>query len=63
MIRLEGYDRVLGLFETPGEAARARDAEMVRLGLADIARMNEGLDTATAPDETPAAHDVGGDRS
>jgi hypothetical protein len=63
MIRLEGYDRVLGLFETPGEAARARDAEMVRLGLADIARMNEGLDAATAPDETPVAHDVGGDRS
>ena len=43
-IRLGGYDRVIGLFETPEEAARARDAEMVRLGLADIARLNEGPD-------------------
>jgi hypothetical protein len=57
MIRLDGYDRVLGLFETPVEAARARDAEMVRLGLADIARMNEELDAATAPDEAMVAYD------
>jgi hypothetical protein len=56
-IRLGGDDRVIGLFETPVEAARARDAEMVRLGLVDIARMNEGLGAATA------AHDVGGERS
>jgi hypothetical protein len=54
---------VIGLFETPVEAARARDAEIVRLGLAAIARMNEGLDAATALDEAPVAHDVGGDRS
>ena len=62
-IRLGGDDRVIGLFETPVEAARARDAEMVRLGLADIARMNEGLGAAGAPDEAPVAHDVGGERS
>ena len=62
-IRLDGDDRVLGLFETPVEAARARDAEMGRLGLADIVRMNAGLEAATVPDETPVAHDVGGDRS
>jgi hypothetical protein len=62
-IRLGGNDRVIGLFETPVEAARARDAEIVRLGLADIARMNEGLDAATAPDEAPAAHNVRGERS
>jgi hypothetical protein len=62
-IRLGGDHRVIGLFETPVEAARARDAEMVRLGLADIARMNEGLGAAAAPDEAPVAHNVGGERS
>lgn len=56
MIRLEGYDRVIGLFETPVEAARARDAEIVRLGLADIARMNEGPGETTVPDGPPVVH-------
>jgi hypothetical protein len=53
MIRLDGYDRVIGLFETPVEAARARDAEIVRLGLADIARMNDGPGETTVPDGPP----------
>lgn len=40
MIRLAGFDRVLGLYDTPEAAARARDAEIRRLGLHDLARLN-----------------------
>jgi hypothetical protein len=40
VVRLAGYDRVIGLYDTPEEAARARDAEIRRLGLHDLARLN-----------------------
>jgi hypothetical protein len=40
-LHLGGQDRVLGLYETPEEAAQARDAELCRLGLQDIARLNQ----------------------
>jgi hypothetical protein len=39
-IQLDGHDRVLGLYDTPEEAARARDEEIIRLGLQHIARLN-----------------------
>jgi hypothetical protein len=35
-----GYYRVLGLYDTPEEAAQARDAAIIRLGLQDIAQLN-----------------------
>ena len=40
-IRLDGYDRVIGLYDTPAAAAQARDAEIRRLGLEGIARLND----------------------
>jgi hypothetical protein len=40
VVRLAGYDRVIGLYDTPEAAARARDAEIRRLGLHDLARLN-----------------------
>ena len=40
VVRLTGYDRVIGLYDTPEAAARARDAEIRRLGLHDLARLN-----------------------
>jgi hypothetical protein len=40
MVRLAGYDRVIGLYDTPEAAARARDAAIIHLGLQDIARLN-----------------------
>lgn len=40
VVRLNGYDRVIGLYDTPEEAARARDVEIRRLGLQGIARLN-----------------------
>jgi hypothetical protein len=40
VVRLAGYDRVIGLYDTPEAAAQARDAEIKRLGLQDIAQLN-----------------------
>jgi hypothetical protein len=40
VVRLAGYDRVIGLYDTPEAAARARDEEIKRLGLQDLARLN-----------------------
>jgi hypothetical protein len=40
LVRLAAYDRVIGLYDTPEDAARARDAEIRRLGLHDLARFN-----------------------
>jgi hypothetical protein len=40
VVRLDGYDRVIGLYDTPEDAARARDAEIKRLGLHNLARFN-----------------------
>jgi hypothetical protein len=31
----------LGLYDTPEEAAQARDAAIIRLGLQDIARLSD----------------------
>jgi hypothetical protein len=39
-LSIGGHYRVLGLYDTPGEAAQARDAAIIRLGLQDIARLN-----------------------
>jgi hypothetical protein len=39
-IKLDGYERILGLYDTPEAAARGRDAEIIRLGLQDLARLN-----------------------
>ena len=39
-IKLDGCARLLGVYDTPEAAARARDAEIIRLGLQDLARLN-----------------------
>jgi hypothetical protein len=39
-LKIGGQERVLGLYETPEAAAQARDAELIRLGLQDIARLS-----------------------
>ena len=39
-LSIGGHYRVLGLYDTPEEAAQARDAAIIRLGLQDIARLN-----------------------
>lgn len=46
-IKISGQERILGLYDTPEAAARARDAELRRLGLHDIAR----LQTESMPTE------------
>jgi hypothetical protein len=39
-LSIGGHYRVLGLFDTPEEAVQARDEAIIRLGLPDIARLN-----------------------
>jgi hypothetical protein len=39
-LSIGGHYRVLGLYDTPEEAAQARDAAIIHLGLQDIARLN-----------------------
>jgi hypothetical protein len=41
ILSIGGHYRVLGLYDTPEEAAQARDAAIIRLGLQDIARLND----------------------
>jgi hypothetical protein len=51
-LKLGGQERVLGLYETPAAAARARDVELRRLGLHDLARLQaacEGSDARQTP--------------
>jgi hypothetical protein len=38
-LKLGGQERVLGFYDTPEEAAQAREAELRRLGLHDLARL------------------------
>ena len=40
-LSIGGHYRVLGLYNTPEEAAQARDEAIIRLGLQDIARLND----------------------
>ncbi len=40
-LSIGGHYRVLGLYDTPEEATQARDAAIIRLGLQDIARLND----------------------
>jgi len=39
-LSIGGHYRVLGLYDTPEEAAQARDAAIIGLGLQDIAPLN-----------------------
>ncbi len=39
-LKLGGQERVLGLYDTPEEAAQAREAELRRLDLHDLARLH-----------------------
>jgi len=39
-LSIGGHYRILGLYDTPEEAAQARDAVIIHLGLQDIARLN-----------------------
>jgi hypothetical protein len=39
-LSIGGYYRILGVYDTPEEAAQARDAAIIRLGLQDIAPLN-----------------------
>jgi len=39
-LSLDGHYRVLGLYDTPEEAAQARDTAIIHLGLQDIAYLN-----------------------
>jgi hypothetical protein len=39
-LSIGGHYRLLGLYNTPEEAAQARDAAIIRLGLQDIAQLN-----------------------
>jgi hypothetical protein len=39
-LSIGGHYRVLGLYDTPEEAAQARDAAIIHLGLQDIAQLN-----------------------
>ena len=39
-LSLGGHYRVLGLYGTPEEAVQARDTAIIRLGLQDIAHLN-----------------------
>jgi hypothetical protein len=40
-LSLGGHYWVLGLYDTPEEAAQARDAAIIRLGLQDIAQLHD----------------------
>jgi hypothetical protein len=39
-MKLAGCERILGLYDSPEAAARVRDAEIIRLGLQELARLN-----------------------